>query len=250
MEKNSPPSAEGHDEELFRDYSRSRDPFLRHTLISRHLDLAKPVVRKYRNLGESNDDLLQVAYIGLIKAVDLYDVERGIKFSTFASHWIEGEVKHYLRDKVEMARRPRWLNELAGSVNRLIEKHLQEHQTPPSTEAVSRELNIPEHKVKEVLKAKESGNTHRVSLDEVGEGDLEKSIAPAYESFKLPDDEMILLKQALEHLRLFERKVVFLFFYYDLTQMQIAQRMGISQRKVSRVLSKAVEGMKKFFRAN
>jgi RNA polymerase sigma-B factor len=234
-------------EDLFVRFTDMRDPLIRHRIICANLNLVRPVVKKFRSFVDSVDDLLQVGYIGLIKAVDLFDSSRKVKFSTFATRWIEGEIRHYLRDKADATRKPRWLTDLTKKVNRFVDAYVQEHQKMPVVKEISEGLNISEEGILEIAKAKESLSMERIESADLENIDVNKVRSLRAEHFKLPIEDIILIEQALEHLKKAEKKVVYLFFYYDLTQMQIASKLGFSQKKVSRLLNKALTELKSFF---
>jgi RNA polymerase sigma-B factor len=170
-----------------------------------------------------------------------------VKFSTFATHWVEGEIRHYLRDKAEVARKPRWILDLVKRVDRYIQQYMQENQRMPEVREISRDLNISEEGIVEIIRVKNALSMDRI--EEGGSSDVEinKIKSLRVESFKLPIEEKIAVEQAIENLKMLEKKIVYLFFYYDLTQMQISDRLGISQKKVSRLLNKAVEHIKGYF---
>jgi len=232
-------------EALFRKFASTRDAYTRHRIITCNLNLVKPVVRKFLRGSESYHDLLQVGYIGLIKAVDLYDVGRNVQFSTFATRWIEGEIRHHVRDKVESIRKPRWLTELMGRVNNFIQKYEQEHHTAPEIDQISRALNIAHDGIVEILKCRDRGQPGSLDDGDALEIDRGRIRNIRREAFRLPIEDRIALQEALGRLKIAERKVIYLLFYYDLTQMQIAEKLGISQKKVSRMMQKALDAMKR-----
>lgn len=234
-------------EMLFQRLERTGDSYLRHSIILKNLHLVRPVVKKFAHLGGILEDLAQVGYIGLIKAVDLYDVHRKIKFSTFATRWIEGEIMHYVRDKADIARKPRWLSELSNKVNRFIDEYVQNHQKFPEISEIAHSLNIDEEGIQEIIKSRSVLSLSQDGAESPDEVDINKIRSTRPESFKLPIEDRILVEQALDRLKQLEKRIVFLFFYYDFTQMQIAEKLGLSQRKVSRLLGKAVCSLKEFF---
>lgn len=234
-------------EELFMKYSDTGDPYIRHLIVCKSLDLVKPIVRKFGNLGESKEDLLQIGYIGLIKAVDRFEVRRKVKFSTFARYWIEGEIRHYLRDKAELARKPRWVLDLIKKVDQYIQQHMQEYQRMPQVKEISEGLNISAEGIVEIIRVKNALSMNQIEDMETSDVEMQKIKSLRMESFKLPLEEKIAIEQAIERLKMLEKKIVYMFFYYDLTQMQISDRLGISQKKVSRLLNKAIEHIKSFF---
>jgi RNA polymerase sigma-B factor len=234
-------------EMLFQRLEKTGDPFLRHTIIVRNLHLVRPVVKKHAHLGGMLEDLVQVGYIGLIKAVDLFDVHRKVKFSTFATRWIEGEIMHYVRDKADIARKPRWLSELSGRVNRFMDDYVQSHQKFPEVSEIAQALNIDEEGIREIIKSRGVLSISQDGAEFPDEVDINKIRSMKPETFRLPIEDRIMIEQAVDRLKQLEKRIVFLFFYYDFTQMQIAEKLGLSQRKVSRILGKAVFSLKQFF---
>lgn len=231
-------------EEDFILYARTRDPALRDKIIRDNLHLVPPLVRKFRDVGEHREDLLQVGYIGLIRAVDLFNASRQVKFSTFATHWVMGEIRHYLRDKAYAARRPRWLSGLNKEINDYIDVFLQKNQRLPMIGEVSRALNITEEGIMEIIRARSflSMDAAQSTLDRFVDVNKIKSLR--YETLRLPIEDRILLGQAIERLKDFEQKAIFLFFYVDLTQTQIAKKMGLSPKRVSRMLGRALRKLR------
>ena len=225
------------DRALFELLKREPSPALREELVSRHLALVPSVVAKFRGKGEW-EDLVQVGYVGLMKAVDGYDPAQNVKFSTYAHHCIVGELCHYLRDRVDLVRRPRWLSVLSKQIARFIEGFSQKSNRLPTFSEIAEGLNMSRDGVQEVLKSRAV-----VSFDESDSESVsvEKIRSQRYESFKLPIEDKIVLMQALERLVDLERRVIYLFFYRDLTQGQIAGVTGLSPKKVSRVMRKGLE---------
>ena len=225
------------DRALFENLRREPNPALREELVSRHLALVPSVVARFRGKAEW-EDLVQVGYVGLMKAVDGYDPAQNVKFSTYAHHCITGELCHYLRDRVDLVRRPRWLSVLSKQISRFIEGFSQSHNRLPTFTEIAEGLNMSRDGVQEVLKSRAV-----VSFDESDPESVsvEKIRSQRYESFKLPLEDKISLMQALERLVALEKRVIYLFFYRDLTQGQIAGMTGLSPKKVSRVMRKGLE---------
>lgn len=224
--------------EMFRRLRSEGDPNLREALAVRHLHLVPPIVRKYRARAEW-EDLIQVGYIGLIKAVDNFDCERNARFATYATHCVHGELRHYLRDRVDVVRKPRWLTRLSRQVAAYIERHLHEKHRLPTVSEIAIELNISEEGIVEILRSRAP-----VSLDaaeEKGTFSVEKIRTRRYETFRLPIEDRIMLLNALDRLMDMERSVIYMFFYRDLTQRQIADEMDLSPKKVSRVMKRGLE---------
>lgn len=188
--------------------------------------------------GPPGEDLVQAGMEGLMKAVARFEEGRGAGFVTYASHCILGEIRHYIR-KEKAYYRPGCIGELQRNVEKYIEKALKERGEPPALEEIAAALNVQEEGVAQVMRA------GLVSLDEL---DLGKVRSVRYESFKLPIEDRIALEQALKKLSDLQRKVIYLLFYRDMTQDQAAAKLGISQRKVSRVLHKSLEQLAKIMK--
>jgi len=230
--------------EAFRELQKSGDPDLRDNIIRDNLHLVIPIARKFRYSPESQEDLIQVGYIGLIKAVDNFDPDRGIKFITYTTHCVMGEIRHYIRDKSHSIKKPRWLARLSRQMAHFVETFLQRNERLPSIKEISSALNIEEDGIVEILKSK-----HILNLNSFTDGASETLIlnrirSKHLENFKLPIEDRIALESAIEKLKQLEKAVIHLFFYKDLTQTQIAIDLGLSQKKVSRMLKKSLNKLK------
>jgi RNA polymerase sigma-B factor len=218
----------------------------RNRFISENLELVIPVAKKFFQTGEFPDDLMQVGYIGLIKAADNFNPQKGVKFSTYATHCIEGEIRHYVRDKTTTIKIPRWLKSIEAEMSCFVDSFMQSNSRLPSLKDISEHVNISEDGIVELLKVR-----NIISLSELPDGrkdtiNLNLIKSNQYENFKLPIEDRIVLEQAMEKLRDIERNIIYLFFYKDLTQTQIAGNLGLSQRKVSRMLAGALNKLKNF----
>src|SRR5947207_5143018 len=155
----------------FEQYAESRDPALRDTLIEAHLGLAEYLARRFSNRGEPLDDLVQVASVGLLKAVDRFDPDRGVEFSTYATHTVVGELKRHFRDKGWAVRAPRRMQELYLRLGKIIASLSQEIGRSPTIPELATEAQVSEE---EVLEALEAGQAYRfASLDAPGGGGAE-----------------------------------------------------------------------------
>ena len=139
-------------EALFAAFAETRDEELREELIRRHAKLAEKVARNFLSSGEPFEDIAQEAYIGLVKAVDSFDPSLGIKFSTYATHKISGQIRHYLRDRTSVIRQPGWLHERRRKLARTAEGLRQKLNREPTIAEVAAELGIGEHEVREVAR--------------------------------------------------------------------------------------------------
>jgi len=218
--------------------------------IIKYQPLVKNIAYKFKNSGEPLEDLEQLGYIGLINAINLYNQQRKVKFETYASWFISGEIRHYIRDKHQAIKIPHWITELNRKIDEFIVKYKEETKQIPSLKKIAEEFNLTEEGVKEVLKARDV--VHVVSIDQDNRNydyneypALEKIKNGHYKSFRLPIEDLIALDLALNKLKNLQRKVVNYIFMKDLTQAKIAKKLAISQRQVSRIKNEALKSLKK-----
>lgn len=235
---------------LFRTFRATRETALRDQLVSRFLHLVHSISRRFSGMGESLDDLIQEGSIGLLNAVDLFDPERGVKFSTYACHLITSQIQHYLRDRGRLIRQPAWVQELNTKVTRATESLAQELGRDPSPAEVAEKLNISEESVSNVLAARELN--HVISLTAPSDNsdtdlsllDKDKTSTAKLTAMQLPVEDRIVLDEAIGGLKELEQKVVQLFFFGDLNQTEIARKLGISVNYSSYLLRRAVGKIK------
>ena len=221
---------------------------LRDELVVAHLNLVRYLAVKFANRGESLDDLIQVGTVGLIKAIDRFDLERGVEFTTYATPTIVGEIKRHFRDKGWALKVPRRLQELNLSVNRAIEKLTISLGHPPTVKELAEALHASEE---EVLEAQELGQAYNpLSLDtEIGgEGDKNAQKLADYIGEQDPQlanlEDRANLERAFEVLSRRERIILFLRFYESISQTEIAKRLNVSQMHVSRLQQRALEKLR------
>jgi RNA polymerase sigma-B factor len=217
--------------------------------IIKYQPLVKNIAYKFKNSGEPLEDLEQLGYIGLINAINLYHQNRGIKFITYATWLISGEIRHYIRDKHQTIKIPGWILKLNRKIDQFIIYYKKENNRFPSFSEISEEFNLTEEGIKEILKAREA--VQIVSLDQEKRKyssdsypKIEKIKSKNYETFKLPMEDIITLKTALSKLKELQRKVIYFIFEKDLTQTKIARQLGLSQRQVSRIKDSALKELK------
>src|SRR5215217_4941962 len=213
-------------------------------ILSMNIKILNHLVRRYASSSdEPYEDLLQVGYVGLIKAVNGYRLDSEAKFSSYAYSMIEGEIKHHLRDAA-LVKRPRWARSLHAKVSDATRRLTAELGREPLIEEIAGEVNITPEGVSEVMKL--FCDTDTVSLDGGEHEGVDVSAIKSlrYETFSLPIEDRILLEQALDSLSELQRKVIYLFFYKDLCQTEIGKRLGLSQRKTSRTVASAVKVLK------
>ena len=218
--------------------------------ILKYQPLVKVIANKFRNSGEPLEDLEQLGYIGLINAINLYNKQREVKFETYASWFISGEIRHYIRDKHQTIRIPHWITELNKKIDEFIVKYREETKQTPPLKKIAKEFNLTEEGVKEVLKARDV--VHTVSIDQENRDYdcnqypiVEKIKNDHYKSFRLPIEDLIALELALNKLKKLQRKVIDYIFIKDLTQNKTAKKLAISQRQVSRIKNEALKTLKK-----
>lgn len=230
-------------EELFVRWQRHGDHAARDELVRRFLPLARKLARRYNGAREPFDDLLQVACLGLVKAVDRYDLQRGTAFSSFAVPTILGELKRYFRDLGWAVHVPRGAQELAVKVEEAQQRLATRTGRAPTVPELAQYLEVD---VGDVLDALETARAHHASSLDAPHDDGEGESGSVVETFGSEDPELLLadervtVGEAARHLSERERQVLHLRFVDDLTQTQIAERIGVSQMQISRILRRAV----------
>jgi RNA polymerase sigma-B factor len=233
--------------ELFVRWQHHGDARAREELVERFLPLARKLARRYGGAHEPFDDLLQVASLGLVKAIDRFDIGRGTAFSSFAVPTILGELKRYFRDLGWSVHVPRGAQELALRVEEARQRLTTKTGRPPSVPELAEYLELS---IEDVLQALETaGAHHTASLDsprddgEEESGTLADAFGETDERFELVDAK-VTIAAAARHLGPRERRVLLLRFVEDLTQSQIASLIGVSQMQVSRILRRALEQLR------
>lgn len=226
-------------------FRAERDARLRDEIVRRYLKMVRQIARSYEvRSADSLDDLIQVGSIGLLNAIERFDPSLGKPFEAYAGTLVAGEIKHYLRDSIHLVRPPRELVELRSTVRAATSKLSQVVERTPTIDEVAQETGLPAMKVEEVLALDHS---HVVSLDDEGDDDGEtpryrhQIVDGKYRSFQLATEDRIMLGQAMGRLKHVSREVIEFTFYQDLTQTEIAQKLGISQMQVSRRIKAATQ---------
>jgi RNA polymerase sigma-B factor len=237
------------DRALFVRYLDKRDPVDRDTLVERFLPLARQLARRYQRPDEPFDDLFQVACLGLVNAIERFDLERDVAFSSYAVPTILGEIKRYFRDRTWSVRVPRDLQELALKVERAVsELDLELHRKPTVEELVAR-LGAEEEDVLEALEA--SGAYKATSLQTPWGADndsgetLGDSIGIEEHGFTAAEDRAT-IDRLMRVITPRERKVLWLRFAGDLTQAEIGEQVGVSQMQVSRIIRESVARLRAY----
>jgi RNA polymerase sigma-B factor len=220
-------------------HRRARDE-----LVTIHLPLVQYLARRFRDRGEPLEDLVQVGTIGLIKAVDRFDPERGVEFSTYATPTIVGEIKRHFRDKGWAIRVPRRLQELRMSIGAATAELSQRSGRSPTVAELAEHIGVSEDEIIEGLEGAQAYSTSSLDAQIGGDGSDDAPMLADRLGADDPDLEGVeyreSLKPLLAALPARERRILVLRFFHGMTQSQIAEEVGISQMHVSRLLAKSL----------
>jgi RNA polymerase sigma-B factor len=231
------------DKILLRRYHEQGDLAAREQLIEQYMSLVRSLARRYSYRGEQLEDLVQIGAIGLIKAIDRFDLERGVELTTYATPNIIGEIKRHFRDKGWAVRVPRGLQELNVQLSRLMEQLTVQLGRSPTIPELAQAAGVEEE---QVLEALESGRAYSsLSLSGGGGGDDDdldplESLGTEEHQYEVSEDRAV-LAPGFKVLDERERRILQLRFFDGLTQSQIAQQVGISQMHVSRLIRRSLE---------
>lgn len=233
-----------HDEvSLLEAYHRDGDLRARDLLIERMMPLVRHIARRYANRGEPLDDLVQVGAVGLIKAVDRFDLERGVKLSTFAAPNIAGEIKRHFRDRGWSIRVPRDIQELNAKLTQATDRLTTKLSRSPTIKELAEAVKATEEEVLDAMQGAQSYSTvsfeepigdNRTALELLGEEDPEFMTA----------ERRVLLTDGMRDLAEREQQIMRLRFFDGLTQREIADAVGISQMHVSRLIRRSLDDMR------
>ena len=237
--------------DLHLQWQRTKDPSLRSALIEQHVSLVHFLARKFRDRGESIEDLAQQGFVGLVDAFDRFDPKRHVKFTTYATPMIVGEIKRYFRDKGRRASVPRRLQELSYQLGNVVEELTQALQRSPTVPEIARALGVSEESVVEIM---ETGRACDVVFLDAGFGPDDEHVGThSFLDYIGLLDEGIEAIDARSHLdeafRVLDRRertVVTLLFFEDMSQSEIAQKLGVSQMQVSRIKRAAMLRLREF----
>lgn len=229
-------------ESLFIEYRNNPTIENRNSIVKRYMYLAEIISKKFLNRGLDYEDIYQVACVALIKAVERYSLDKGVKFISFATPTVIGEVKRFFRDKGSVIRIPRRIYEVYQKVNQAREYLAQELRRTPRVDEVAKYLNISEETVLEII---ESGNAYNMqSFDQnvFSDDDLElhETIGSEDTSFEKIENRDY-LEKSLEKFNPAEREFIKMRYFGNKTQKEIAERLGVSQMYVSRLEKKIME---------
>jgi RNA polymerase sigma-B factor len=232
------------DKILLRRYHEQGDLQAREQLIEQYMSLVRSLARRYSYRGEQLDDLIQIGAIGLIKAIDRFDLNRDVELTTYATPNIIGEIKRHFRDKGWSVRVPRGLQELNVQLSKLMEQLTVQFARSPTVPELAKAAGVEEE---EVLEALEAGRAYSsLSLSQGGGNEDGDEIDPLEMLGELEHEYEVsenraVLAPGFKALDERERAILHLRFFEGLTQSQIATQVGISQMHVSRLIRRALE---------
>ncbi|MGO9874411.1 MAG: SigB/SigF/SigG family RNA polymerase sigma factor [Acidimicrobiia bacterium] len=225
----------------FREYRRTHDRTLRNRLIEHHVHLAQSLARRFANRSEPLDDLEQVAMLGLLKAVERFDPDRGTPFAAFAVPTVIGELRRHFRDQGWMVRVPRRVQDLHLRIGTVISELSQQLGQSPTPREIAEAAGVRDE---DVLEALDAGNRYRpTSLDFTPNGAAGETLrGDADTEFASVEDRATLLN-LLHRLPEREQRVMYMRYFEDMTQAEIAETIGVSQMHVSRLLSRSLDAL-------
>jgi RNA polymerase sigma-B factor len=236
-------------EELLVECRRTGDRRLRDQLVEQMRPLVRSVARKFAGRAPL-EDLESEGYLGLLRALDRFKPERGVRFSTFAMHLVSGQMRHYLRDRGHLIRQPAWLQELNARVVRTTEELEAAHGRPPTNAELAAALNVTEESIEELMAARQAAHLLRLEApsdagdEEFLDVDPEKFRSRAYQTLELPLEDRIVLEETLQRLKELERDVLYGFFFQEFNQSEIARKLGISCNYAGYLLRNGLKHMR------
>lgn len=236
------------EQELFTRYAETHDKELRNEIVEKNLYIAAMIAKKFVGRGVEYDDLYQVASLALMKGLDRFEPQKGVKFSTFITPTIAGEIKNYFRDRSRLVHLPRRVSELRAQIKRHAEKILAETGSSPTTKELARFFHVSEE---EIVSAMEAGVV--VSLDKPPDEDDGASfldVLPAHDESFEQIEQRDVVQSALKTLTKEERAILEYRYGRELSQMETAKLMKVSQMYISRMERKILEKLRMTLKKN
>ena len=230
--------------EQFRAYRQSGDRSIRNTLVDAHRWIALRCARRFEGRGEPLDDLVQVALFGVLKAVERFDPERGVAFPAFAMPTVVGELRRHFRDHTWAVRVPRRLKELHVSVGRAVEELRGALGRQPTVDELARHVHVTADEILEALEAGAGYRTSTISPPDDTEAEMDPVPLGEDDDGLVHADDRMAVRRLLGALAPRERTIVYLRFFGELTQQEIADRLGMSQVHVSRLLRQSLHHLR------
>jgi RNA polymerase sigma-B factor len=257
------PESRGQEEEqraqrLLRQYRETRSQDAAESLIVQYRPLVEKLSRRFLPSGMPLDDLVQEGFLGLLHGIEHYDASKNVKFITYATHCVAGQLRHFLRDRGQIIKEPAWLQELSQRVRKVSESLTQQFGRQPTTQEIAESVGLSEEAVADVeatrslfsvASLEESFEQGSRTLAE-REGVTDSGTGGGYVgSFEIPIDEKVVLEDALKKLKDLERKVIYHFYYEDHSQTDIARSLGISNNYVSHILKTSARKLQQVYRS-
>ncbi len=245
---------------LLADYKKTQDKRIRDKIVDENFNLVKKIAHGLaRRSTDPVDDLIQIGSIGLIKAIDYFKPEAGAKFTTYATHLITGEIRHYLRDKTSMIRAPRELQELSFRINKIAQKLKTEFGRDPTDLEIAEVLqDVKKNKIQEAYEVDRRRTL--VSLDQTispgsSAGDNDTYLVDTLMDIKEHKrsntrEDFFMVQEMLKKLKQPLAEIIELIYFKDIPQAEVAQQLGISQMQVSRRLKKATASLQELMNGN
>lgn len=230
----------------FAEYWATKSRELRDGLVVGFMPLVDQITQSFARTAGHRDDLKQVGYLGLIKAVERFDPGLGVPFEAYARTVISGEISHYLRDLAPTLRVPRWYRTLSRRMRDAHDKLTGSLLREPTVEELAEQMNVTPAGVREIIRLRDSYNLASLSEERSSEAGVQIDAIKSrrYLTFQLPVEDRIALDRAIERLAQAERNLIHLFFYKDLTQTEIAKKLGFSQKHISRLLAQTLRKLR------
>jgi RNA polymerase sigma-B factor len=243
--------------EMLFDYKKNNDKRTRDKIVNMNFDLVKKIAHGLaRRSTDPVDDLIQIGSIGLIKAIDYFNPEAGAKFTTYATHLITGEIRHYLRDKTSMIRAPRELQELSFRINKIAHRLRTEFGRDPTDLEIADVLqDVKKTKIQEAYEVDRRRTL--VSLDQTVNTGSYSSDSDTYLIDTLMDikehkksdarEDFLMVEELISKLKEPLRQIIDMIYFRDIPQAEVAEQLKISQMQVSRRLKKATAALQELF---
>jgi RNA polymerase sigma-B factor len=235
-------------EELVARYVEFPRPELRDLIMREFAGLVERTARKFSGV-EPYEDLVQVGYIGLLNALSKFDPSAGVRFNTYATYLVAGEIKHYLRDRAQTIRQPAWLQELRHKVNKTAGVLQQSLGRVPTEREIAEAVGVSENAVQEVYQTQEllrvASLDQPAGIEEDGANELDRIDAGDFCPEQLSVEDRLLLEGAMGQLRELERNVLTQFHFESKSQTEIANNLGISGNYVSHILRQSLAKLRK-----
>ncbi|MBS1709711.1 MAG: sigma-70 family RNA polymerase sigma factor [Armatimonadetes bacterium] len=234
------------------EYLADPRPDLKDLVILHYAGMVERIARRFSGI-ESVDDLAQVGYIGLLNALSKFDPNAGVRFNTYATHLVAGEIKHYLRDRAQTIRHPAWLQELRHKVNKASNMLQAELGRTPTEREIAEKIGVSESAVQEVNATQDMLRVASLDAtpndDDEADSDVERLDASLVQGAQTSVEDRVVLETAMQQLRDLEREVLVLFHFDALSQTEIASRLGISCNYVSHILRQSLSKLRRILTA-